>query len=518
MPTLTLQLTLLDDLVASERPATEGGHASLDYLPGAMLLGAAAAQLYNQLSRSEAYLLFHSGKVRFHDGWPLTGGVPGWPMPLCWHDRKSIAATTGESLDAAKVRNLQFGRFDDGEQPKQLRDGHIRADGYRVSVRRSLRMKTAIDAETGRVADSQLFGYEAIQAGQVFLAQVEADDDVPANQWAQLIDSLTQRSELLLGRSRSAEFGRVRVESKEGPAAPVFMPTSAATQGSEVTLWCLADLALLDAWGQPTLEPTPSHLGLARGAIHWERTFLRFRRYAPWNAHRRAYDLERQVIRRGSVITLTGFDPPLTDAECRQLQTGVGAHREAGLGLVSVNPQLLAGAQPVFAPLITAPATAPTPPPISDHPLIIWLQEGQKGGETRSQAEKEARVQAKQLENCYKSARTFVGLAQNLPIGPSPAQWGNIYEQARTASDWAALQRELFQEGDNALCKPKAKGWQDEFRDTASVRSFFDWFQAITAQERCGLQSVQALRVFCREAQRIAQREHGRTDSGRKPL
>mgnify|MGYP000876576044 FL=1 len=311
---LTLKLTLLDDVVASERPATEGGHASLDYLPGAMVLGAAAARLYSALDRREAHVLFHSGRVRFGDGLPSTDGAPGWPMPLCWHARKGESSLDGDRLDAAKVLNLQFGRFADGAQPKQLRDGHIRADGHRLTVHRSFRMKTAIDPDTGRVAESQLFGYEAIRAGQCFIARIEADPDVSPPLWKRLVGVLTGHGELSLGRSRSAEFGRVRVERLDGPVAPALAPASRAA-GHEVTLWCLADLALLDPWRQPTLEPSPARLGLDRGRVDWARSFLRFRRYAPWNAYRGAYDLERHVIRRGSVIALTAIDPPLTDAE-----------------------------------------------------------------------------------------------------------------------------------------------------------------------------------------------------------
>ncbi|MDS4031992.1 MAG: hypothetical protein RKO66_18265 [Candidatus Contendobacter sp.] len=509
MPTLMLKLTLLDDVVASERPATEGGHTSLDYLPGAMLLGAAAARLYSKLSRGEAYTLFHSGRVRFGDGLPLANKAPGWPMPLCWHARKGESPTNGQRLDAAKVRNLQCGRFPDGAQPKQLREGHIRADGYRLTVRQTLRMKTAIDPDTGRVAESQLFGYEAIQAGQSFLTRIEADDDVPEPLWANLTGVLGGSGELLLGRSRSTEFGRVRAEPLDSSAAPAFLPVSGAAS-QEVTLWCLADLALLDAWGQPTLAPSPQALGVSRGRVDWERSFLRFRRYAPWNAYRCAYDLERQVIRRGSIITLTDVVPPLTDAERSRLTAGIGVHREAGLGQVSVDPQLLAGPAPVFAaPMTTQPTGTPVAPGAS-HPLITWLTAGQAGSATRSAAEQQARAQAKALAERYRLARAFIGLAANQPIGPSPAQWGSIYEQARTADDLVALRQALFA-GDNALCKPRGEGWQDQFRDETgdetAIRSFFDWLQAVATDQ---LQSVQALRVFGREAQRIAQREHGR--------
>src|SRR5579885_854668 len=60
-----LRLTLLDDVALSERAASAGPHLGLDYIPGATLLGAAARRLYDSLSRDDAFLAFHSGKVRF---------------------------------------------------------------------------------------------------------------------------------------------------------------------------------------------------------------------------------------------------------------------------------------------------------------------------------------------------------------------------------------------------------------------------------------------------------------------
>ena len=142
-----------------------------------------------------------------------------------------------------------------------------------------------------------------------------------------------------------------------------------------------------------------------------------------------------------------------------------------------------------------------------------WLTSGQAGSATRGAAEQQAREQTKALAERYRLARAFIGLAANQPIGPSPTQWGSLYERARTADDLTTLRRTLL-EGDDAICKPCGEGWQDPFRDETGVRSFFDWFQVVATDQ---LESVQALRFFGREAQRIAQLEHGRAPSERNP-
>lgn len=68
---VVLRLTLIDELVLSERSATLGGHRGLDYIPGAALLGAAAQRLYGKLATGPclAGLPFRQGPVR---RWPAT--------------------------------------------------------------------------------------------------------------------------------------------------------------------------------------------------------------------------------------------------------------------------------------------------------------------------------------------------------------------------------------------------------------------------------------------------------------
>lgn len=506
MRELVLKLRLLEDVIVNERPANEGGHAGLDYLPGFLLLGAAAARLYAQLPRPEAWRLFHSGQVRFGDALPWADDQPTWPIPLCWHERKNAPAIKEQWIAGEQVRNLQFGPFKDNAQPKQLRSGYVRVDGRHLSVEKAFRMKTAIDPNTGRVAESQLFGYESIRAGQSFVAHVRAAADLDATLWQRLVEALTDQGELLLGRSRSAEYGRVAVERLDRRLGDLEPAPNTATQGVDVTLWCLSDVALIDQWGQPILAPTPEALGLQRGEIVWDRTFLRFRRYALWNRHRDGYDVERQVIQHGSVIGLR-LPSPLTDAERTHLAAGVGLYREAGLGWVSVDPQLLAQPEPVFGEC--RHTLESQPPSRPNHPLIAWLEVEQGGGERRRVAETQVQDLRKKLEHCYDQARRYAGVPEHLPIGPSPSQWGTLYEVARQddSQDLAGLRMRLFV-GNNALCKAAGENWQDQFFDDQGVRTFFDWFKAAAET----LPSVQALRLFTREAQRVAGRHHGRSE------
>lgn len=92
MKTITLTITLAEDTIFSEHAATEGGHKSLSYVPGSALLGCAAAKLYRHLTPATAWDLFHSGKVRFTNGYPLSNtGKPSYPAPNNWHHTKEDA-------------------------------------------------------------------------------------------------------------------------------------------------------------------------------------------------------------------------------------------------------------------------------------------------------------------------------------------------------------------------------------------------------------------------------------------
>ncbi|HFD17049.1 MAG TPA: hypothetical protein ENJ38_12205 [Rhodospirillales bacterium] len=450
-----LEIELLEDCVFSARAATEGGHESLDRIPGAALLGAAAARLYAGLG-TEAFTAFHSGRLRFGDGLPLApSGAAAWPVPRAWHHPKN-AALTGDDNRLRKdllfnftIRNEipeQEGRR---IQPKQLRQGHVTGYGEWVRPRRDLRLKTAIEATTGRAAEGQLFGYDALHRGQVFRAWIEADETVDAALFERVVEALT--NEVLLGRSRSAEYGRARIARVE---AEPPRPGDPAPDG-RLRLWLLSDLALVDAQGQPTLQPTPGHFGLDGGEILWDRTFLRARRYSPWNAARGGFDRERLVLEAGSVLTIApspGYD---REALIERLARGVGRHREAGLGRFWLDPPLLADDQPAFAapPEPAAADAKPTAPP--DHPLVAWLQD--QGSGWKLVAEREADRFVEDYFDTIKKARRFGGIAKDAVFGPSRSQWGQVLATAR-ACRGNTLHGALFN-GDDAVIKENGEGW-----------------------------------------------------------
>ncbi len=456
-----LRLTLLEDCVFSERNATEGGHRGLDRIPGQTLLGAAAARLYARFAArgDDAYTAFHSGRVRFLDGLPSDGEAIAYPIPLAWHRPKS-GGSDATAYNFARGK----GELPDGAQPKQMREGYVFPDGGHLEPGRSLRMKTAIDPKTGHAAEAQLFGYESLTRGQTFLAWIEADGE--AQGLLEEILATLKDGEVLLGRSRSAEYGRVRVELVQNVEAIRHGPI----EGKTLSLWLLSDLALADKYGRPTLEPTPQAFGFDDGRILWNKTFLRSRRYSPWNVYRHGYDRERLLLTAGGVITLELRDAP-TPEQLDRLKAGVGLYRESGLGRVWIEPSLLARET---VELNRFGGKTPNADQSSDDPLLNWLKD--QTTDWRSEMDERAKALARDVEGVLRAARRRHGIRDGEDFGPSRSQWGRVLESARTKSG-KELFNELFVKS-SAVIKDEGEGWREIIRyDAGEPCRFSAWME-----------------------------------------
>lgn len=494
MKQLQLHFHLQEPVIFSETAATLGGHRSLDYIPGTAVLGACASQLYGDLG-NEAFAVFHQGLVRFSNAYPLTSdNQPSYPMPFALHYAKGEDATkTSESgddyLDDQSVFNLMHTpgqKLPDNQQAKQLRTGYVSHDLQRVSAIQRLRMKTAIDPEKARAAEAQLFGYQSLEAGQCFAGVVTIDDSVSDATAEKIYKSLNNT--LFLGRSRSAEYGRVDCKSVWQTV------TNESITANKLTIWLQSDLALCDQYGMAvSAESLPEALAeallpeladatsdQAKMTIDWQRSYLRYRRYSPYNAYRRAYDMERQVIEKGSVISLTLANTVTLDA-----QTSIGLYQAQGLGQLWINPTLLSDQHPVSqqaAPLdlqIEAGAV-PDKDEIAETPLARYLQSKQERQTLERKDRKLAETLGSELKGLYDNAQKYAGVEKSILLGPSATQWGKVAEAGK---QYQSNKNELFKalfgqytnpsagslcdqdkkdkgkKMDGAICKPEDDDW-----------------------------------------------------------
>ena len=421
-----LRIELESEVIVSANAATVGGHQCLDYLPGGTLLGAAAGiwKRKGGAGNRQFAELFLSGRIRFGDALPLieADNQLCYPTPLCYQIPK------GTSLQHAPVHNAIFGRPQGTTQFQELRGHYLTPKGEIVSVALRYHLKTAIDRTTfGRSRNGQFFDYQALSAGLVFGAQLSWDTD--AAQDAKEVLKLLTNHPVRLGRSRSAQFGRVRIQTAPAPkqwsqAESCFAPPPAKPLA---VFYCVSDMlpnARADA--TPNSPLNPSDFGFPQGTARFlpQRSFLRFRRYSPWNYFHGGRESERQVISRGSIITfsLEGNDSPevLCETARQATEAGGGERRQEGLGQVILNGGMVTQAQPSFSHkrlLPESPSTTHPAPQAPNEPLAAILTARHQEQQQLAHALREGRNLA---EQCFQ-------LHQKLGIrGYGKSQWNQV--------------------------------------------------------------------------------------------
>lgn len=451
MPHAIFDIQLQQPAIFSLQSGSAGTPQGLDYIPGATLLGHVAARLYAHLDSTQAWTVFHSGKVRFGDALPLAGNHESYPIPISWHTNKGALASESGRLLADQVFDAARILPATGLQLAQLRHGYVTADGRWLNPTRFQTLKTAIDPSSGHAADGQLFGYEALASDQSFRATLSADEEVPAELWQQVIDAL--HGQVRLGRSRSAQFGLATLLQR--PSSDLTDPACA---GNELTLWLLSDLALEMA-GQPCLQPHPALLGLPTGS-QWlaESSFLRQRSYSPYNAYRRHYDSQRQVISRGSVLRYR-LPLPLPTVDLVRLQRGIGLHIECGLGQLLVNPPLLMQAHPIFpATTVSDEETKPAVlAKLASSPLIEALK-----ARTQRLSGHDVELQARELLARYQEKQQQALRYDPFAQPPERSQWGRLKQLASDLRQQPSkLATALFDENSGLL--RGRSGWELRF-------------------------------------------------------
>ncbi len=438
-----LNVTLLSDVSITADAATVGGHSGLDYLPGSLFLGAAAAESHRRGHPFDADF-FLSGRVRFLDALPLIGEERGFSVPLCFHREK------GEPWEDRRPINMIA---DEARgQPKQWRQGYMNSRGEVMEIQLDSRMKTAIDRRYRRSSEAQLFGYESIPEGTEFQMEVQADSDKEL----ETAFSLLTGGSIRLGRSKSAEYGAVRIEEANASRVEAL-----AAPEEIVYIQLMSDLALLQN-GMSVLIPEGDHFGLEGAVLLPEKTFLRSRSYSPWNAFHNCRTTERQVLCKGGVITFKIIGGINTAELQEKLSRGVGLYREEGLGQVWVNPAWLLN-PPVLRKFKTARSTAKAEAPSTV--LAGYLRDKTEKAAHSWDAFNTGVEWAKQWSKFCETVTRDGGKI------PGKSQWGTIRELALQSGE----NREVLLEKLEEFCTKdlRTRIWNLEIRRGGEMTSIY---------------------------------------------
>lgn len=322
---------LLSDIIINQKAATEGNQETLDFIPGNNFLGITAGQLYNNLSPSDQILVFHSGKVRFGDAHPASNNLRSLHVPAIMYHPK-LKKINDESYIYTKYDRK---KDTSGLQLKQCRKGFYifnNGEGISIGVSKSFSIKSAYDRENRRSKDMQMYGYQSIDKGTVFIFEIAADNDVNDEIISNIKTALIGIKRV--GRSRTAQFGLVEITEIDNSTS---INNDEITTIEENYLYAYADgrLIFLDEFGLPTFTPEAIDLGITEGSIDWEKSQIRTFSYAPWNFKRQARDTDRCGIEKGSVFAIK------TRSSISLSFGYVGKYQNEGFGKILYNPWFL---------------------------------------------------------------------------------------------------------------------------------------------------------------------------------
>ncbi len=455
---LKFKCTLLSDVVLNQKSASEGANSTLDFIPGNCFLGIAAAKLYSELEPEDSLLVFHSGKVRFGDAHPLVEGIRALRTPACMYYPK-LEDEYGKNLyisheierpDSEDMRKLQLKQCRSGfyafAANENSGDGY-KMVGYKAANDKSFALKSARDKEKLRSADSQMYGYESLSAGQEFCFEVEMDEsvnqDVKNAIKGKIIEALVGVKHI--GRSRSSQYGEVRIEE-----CNYIDIESGVKKSNDVVVYADGRLIFIDKnSGLPTFRPAAEDLGFKDGEIDWEKSQIRTFQYAPWNGVRKCFDTDRCGIEKGGVFVVTGVKGAIPSGSY------VGSYRNEGFGRIIYNPGFLdtdkakGGKANVRLKKHEQEPNQDSPARINT--ILIDYLKAKANSEKKSQ-------------EIYKRVNAFVKDNAELFKGKEEfaSQWGTIRSYAMSSRDNAAILKMV----EDYIGKGVKKGaWADHGRD-----------------------------------------------------
>lgn len=368
------KIELLDDVILSQKTATVGNHKSLDFIPGSALLGVAASRFY-QDKLDKAWNVFHSSKVRFCNAYPLIDEKRAFPTPLSLHTKKEPAAEKKNAAEqenapekqgsTGEISNFVKAEAEEGIQYRQMRSGYINivnnSDNsgapetlHIVLPALTSRMRTAIDIETGTAAKSQLYDYESLDAGQIFIGKIEWDDtDESIKSAVEIIRNFFCSEEgniIRLGRSKTASYGRAKISNftySEENCSEIK-----CEKQNSFSILAVSDLCLRNSiTGTPKLEVSLEDIGLNKSSsdnssgtcwtLDKEHSFMRPSFIYQYNAYRKELEIQKTLISKGSVFTFkstldTGLSPEEKKKVIEAINNGIGEAKNQGFGEIAL--------------------------------------------------------------------------------------------------------------------------------------------------------------------------------------
>lgn len=415
--------TLLSDVVLNSKLATEGNMTTLDYIPGSTFLGVVAKEIYANYTE-KAYSILHTGEVSFGDAHiSMEGKEVSYAMPFSlFKDKLDKTKTWVHHL----LEKHHFDNFrEKGIQLKQERSGYLTPSGHILkSPEKNFALKSAQDREERRSKDGAMFGFESLQAGQVYVFSIRYENA----EYQEIVEKFLIGNKRI-GKSKTAQYGQVDIQ-------PIEKPThinSIETPQDYTLVYAESNLCFFNEYGQSTFQPKAKDLELPGGTICWEKSQVRTYSYSPWNGLRNTPNTQRDCILKGSVFYVKGAVSPEAKTN------SVGEYQAEGLGRIIYNPVFLKGDKSTGEwefKLIKEPNKPDNkedntqPEPTSDLGKFLHGLKEQK----QKELELSKSIQH-ELDTCSKHLKCI-----------SSSQWGAVRAFATKAKSMETLRKDLFED------------------------------------------------------------------------
>ncbi len=368
----TYTLQLLEPILANSLGGDSNSARSLPYIPGGLVRGALIGRYLRDKDRQngdatdpEFRRLFLGDKTRYLHAYPSWDGEKrALPAPLAWKQEKykpkediyNLAEMLAEDIpdpDEMTLTKVDFSLWQQQDKTAVSKELNLQ-----------INVHTQRDAVLGRanIERGAVYRYEALPAGAKLqgIVLTESQED------ADYLQSLLNGAEFLLGKARTAGYGRVSItdiadlpadhwregwswvdatadfgEEREeyGTAAELELPT----EPNRFTLTFVSAGLVRDDWGQFSTDPTvalAARLGLDTNVLIAEKIFRQAEVTGGFNRHWGLPLPQTAAIAPGSVFQYR-VDTAVSLTTLAQLEeTGLGERRAEGFGRVVVEYEM----------------------------------------------------------------------------------------------------------------------------------------------------------------------------------
>ncbi len=422
--------TLLSNVMLNKSTLPEHNMYTLNYIPGNNFLGIVAGRLGDINDIAD---LLSGEKVKFGNALISNGKEPSYTVPFSYFMDKLNNNITEKNasiyLHHLLWKNKHKPTDNKGSeiQLQQQRSGFLNTkEEFWKTVETNFALKSAYDSENRKSKDTQMYGFQSLEKGQVFMFSLLVED----NDFYDKKVKPNLVGERKIGKSKSAEYGWVKIEEVNDFEENVF-----GSLDGKTLVYAESDLCFYAENGQPTYQPTAQQLGLGENdIICWEKSQIRIRQYTPWNGHRNCLSIQRNCIEKGSVFYV---EETTTDKKTDV----VGEYQAEGLGRVIYNPNFLTDSKEENKLNIEFKEFK-SKKTEQEYDELTPLNKFLKG--LKNEREHEFKVAGAVHKEIEKHENSFSNI--------SKSQWGNIRSYATDSKDLDSLKDKLFDTENGVLC------------------------------------------------------------------